>query len=152
MEYIRRRATVGFVIAGMAIGGNEKSVAMLSKALSDEYDICIIVFNGENISNNYSGELIDLREPARSGMFNKIIVSMRRLWKLKKIIAQRKIDVLFTFTNSLNAVSHYSFANVKKIVSCRDCGDLINRTKYYAHMAKVSDYMIFNSKFMQNYF
>lgn len=143
---------IGFVINGLAIGGNEKSVSLLSKALSNDFKVVIIVFDGSNVVFNYHGELIDIHEPAKSGTLNKVIVTLRRLRKIAHIIKLERIDILFTVTASVNAVSHCRFRGVKKIVSCRDYGDLERKTFLYTHMLKSSDLMIFNSKYMENYY
>lgn len=143
---------IGFVISGLAIGGNENSVAQLSKALSSNYQIYIIVFDGKNVAFDYDGELIDLHEPARKGILNKLLVSYRRVRKIKQIIKDKDIDVLFTVTASINVVSYYCFNNVLKIVSCRDCGDLEKNIQRYAYMLKSADYMVFNSAYMKAYY
>jgi len=143
---------IGFVVNGLSIGGNEKSVSLLSKALSSEYEIYIIVFDGNNVAFDYDGELIDIKEPAKNGVLNKAIVSIRRIAKIKRIIKEKNLDVLFTVTASVNAVSHYRFRGVKKIVSCRDCGDLERKIKFYAHMVKKAEWMIFNSEHMRAYY
>lgn len=143
---------IGFVVNGMSIGGNEKSVALLSKALSSEYQIYIIVFDGKSIAFDYDGDLIDLHEPARNGLLNKVLVSFRRISKIKRIIKDKELDILFTVTASVNAVSHFRFRNVQKIVSCRDCGDLERKLKFYAHMVKKADQIIFNSEHMKAFY
>ncbi|HBT86430.1 MAG TPA: hypothetical protein DEB12_11070 [Porphyromonadaceae bacterium] len=143
---------IGFVISGLSIGGNERSVSLLSKALSSNYEIFVIVFDGRNVAFDYDGELIDLKEPAKNGLINKAMVSFRRINKVRKIIKEKHIDILFTVTASINAISHYYFKGVKKIVSCRDCGDLERNIRLYAHMVKKADYMIFNSEHMRSFY
>ena len=143
---------IAFIINSLAVGGNERSVSLLSEVISKNYIVYIIVFDGSHIAYNYDGELIDINEPSRTGIFNKILVYIRRIKKVNKIIKDKQIDIIYAFTNSFNAISHWRFHNVKKIVACRDCGDLIRKTSCYAHMLKTSDHMVFNSEFMRTYF
>jgi len=146
--------TIGIVLQGMKIGGCERAVSYISLSLSKYYNIKIIVFDDNDIAFQYGGELISLDQPSKKGKFNKIINSFKRVIKLKRVIKENNIDVLYIFLNPMNILNFYKPKGCKKFVSCRGFGDLLYGEKYnlYGIMTYLSDGIIFNSIKMKEFF
>ena len=77
---------------------------------------------------------------------------MLRVYKIQKIIKKKQIDVLFCVTTHQNLVSHFPFYNCKKIVSCRDTGNLMRNHSLFHKMLTRANLMVFNSYFMADYY
>lgn len=146
--------TLGIVLQGMKIGGCERAVSYISLSLNKYFNIKIIVFDDNDISFKYGGELISLEQPSKRGRFNKIINSIKRVIKLKRVIKEKNIDILYIFLNPTNILNFYKPKKCKKFVSCRGFGDLLYGEKYklYGIMTYFSDGIIFNSVEMKEYF
>ena len=68
----------------LKIGGNERSAANMSKLLSDNNDVYVVLFDAENITYTYGGEIYDLALPPKETMIGKIYNSFLRSTSLKK--------------------------------------------------------------------
>lgn len=135
---------VGIIVNSIGYGGNERSAVNIAKTLQEEYDVSIII--QEDCGNHYKfdGSIINLNTPCADSTIGKIINTIRRIYRLRKIIKEKHIEtclIILPITNLIN----YLTIPCKKIVSCRHCGDLISHTTQYVRMTEKSDMIVCNS-------
>lgn len=141
---------VGIVVNSLNYGGNERSAINIAKNLPGDFDATIII--QESIESiPYDGKVISLDLPCKEGFFGKAVNSIRRLLRLKKIIKDNHFDCLLIILPITNIINYSQF-DCKKIVSCREYGDLVNHPHAYKEMTKKSDMIVFNSVEQQSYF
>ena len=136
----------------LKIGGNERSAANMSKLLSDNNDVYVVLFDAENITYTYGGELYDLALPPKETMIGKIYNSFLRSTSLKKFLREKQIDVIYMFTRIANYQTQQKFKNVIKIISARDCASIENNHHSYNKALKNSDAMICNSEYIRSFY
>lgn len=147
-----QKETIGFVIPNLEIGGNQKSVANLSRMLSSRYNILLILFDAKMILNCYNGKIIDLKSQPRKTFIGKIYNSFSRIIKLKIAIRSEKIRLLYFFLNPENVLNYIGYKGCKKIISCRDFGSLKKSILKFKLQLKKSDLMICNSNYIKEYY
>lgn len=141
---------VGIVVNSLNYGGNERSAINIAKNLPDNFDATIII--QESIESiPYDGKVISLDLPCKNGLLGKVINSIQRLLRLKKIVKENRFDCLLIILPITNIINYSKF-DCKKIVSCREYGDLVKHLHAYREMAKKSNMIVFNSVEQQNYF
>lgn len=101
-------------------GGAERAAANLSKDLSDVYNVYLIVFDSNNISYQYDGELVDIGIKSAKSYFGKIIVYFKRCFKIKKIKKEKNIDITISFMPHVNLYNVLSKVKDKTIISIRN--------------------------------
>lgn len=141
---------VGILVNSIGFGGNERSAVNIAAAVSDRFDVTIIIQEDCGNHYGYKGKVINLNTPCAQSKAGKVLNSIRRIYRLNKIIKEEKLETLFIILPVSNPINYLHF-RCKKIVSCRDCGDLIRRTDKYIRMAKSSDIIVCNSVFQADY-
>mgnify|MGYP005760680847 CR=1 FL=1 len=136
----------------LVIGGNERSAANMSKILSENNDVYIVLFDAKNIKYTYGGELYDLAIPPKKTMIGKIYNSFLRSISLKKFLREKQIDIIYMFTRIGNYQTQKKLKNVIKIISARDCASIENNHYSYNKALKKSDAMICNSEYIRNFY
>ena len=137
------------VIPSLKFGGNITSAVNIAKSL-DDHDVTIIVHEIiEQIP--YEGRVVSLDCPIQQGIIGKITTGLKRLRKLKKITRENRYDYVIAILSISNILNYFRYGG-KKIVSCRDYGDLIRHAPFYAMMTRTSDCMVFNSRAQMDYF
>ena len=141
---------LGILVNSLNFGGNERSAINIAKHLPENIEVSIIV--QENIDSiPFDGRVISLNLSCREGYAAKAVNSIRRLHRLKKIVRKEKFDCLFIILPVSNIINYAKYG-CKKIVSCREYGDLVVHSKFYRQMAASSDCIVFNSLQQQLYF
>lgn len=135
---------IGIIVNSIGYGGNERSAVNIAKAISKQYDVSIIIQEDCGNHYGYEGYVINMNVPCADSIIGKVINTFRRILRLKKIIKKEQIDTLFIILPVSNLINYLKFG-CKKIVSCRDCGDLMKRTEKYIKMAEKSDLIVCNS-------
>lgn len=135
----------------LGIGGTERSAANISKVLNKENEVLLALYDGSNIKYSYGGELVDFHLPPNASFFGKVLNTFLRDIKLRKLIKQEHIDVLYTFTGICNRQTRYKY-NTVKIISSRDFGGLRDLHPQYSAALKNSDAMIFNSEYSKQFY
>lgn len=145
---------VGIVVSTLGFGGNERSAINIYNALKKVCDVKLIPMDGSEYENTELGkdDFIDLNTPASSSFFIRIIHSILRIIRIKKIIKKEKLDIVYFILNESTILSKIKLKNTIKIISCRDCGRLMRNTSTFKKNLDNSDYIVFNSKYMQDYF
>ena len=141
---------VGILVNSIGFGGNERSAVNIAAAVSDRFDVTIIIQEDCGNHYGYKGKVINLNTPCAQSKVGKILNSFRRINRLNRIIKEEKLETLFIILPVSNPINYWHF-RCKKIVSCRDCGDLIRRTGKYISMAKKSDIIVCNSLYQADY-
>ena len=135
----------------LTIGGNERSAANTTKALSDGHDVTLALYDGSQIEYSYAGQLADFKLPPKPSVVGKVINTVRRDVKLRRLIKQKKIDVLYTFTTIGNRQTRYRY-DTAKIISGRDFGKMSVAHATYKKALDHSDAMICNSQYTKDFY
>ena len=115
---------IALVINTLSGGGAERTVSNLSMALSERYDIDIVVNDTEHITYPYSGRILSLRMPAwlkPAGAVYQMTALVRRIRVLRRLKKSGAYTAMLSFsglTNLANALSGKQYA--KTIVSVRN--------------------------------
>lgn len=139
---------VGIIVNSIGYGGNERSAVNIANAISTVCDVTIIIQEDCGNHYGYNGRVINLNTPCSEGKIGKIVNSIRRIIRLRKVIKTHGIETLLIILPVSNPINYLQFG-CRKIVSCRDCGDLIKRKEKYIRMTERSDLMICNSKYQE---
>ncbi|PZP13063.1 MAG: glycosyltransferase family 4 protein [Aliarcobacter butzleri] len=90
---------LAFIINSLNKGGAERVVSLLTKELSKEHEVFIILFDN-NIAYEYGGKIIDIECKSISGKIGKLFNIFKRRTRLKKIFYENKFDKIFAFMES----------------------------------------------------
>lgn len=116
-------------------GGAERAAANLSKDLSDNYQIYLIVYDASRIDYPYSGELIDCKTPPKKNYIAKIINFIKRCLIINRIKKKKRIDVSISFMTPANVINIVSKYRDNVITSVRN-------TMSMKEKSKIRDYFI----------
>lgn len=113
---------IGLLLPQIAKGGAERAATRISKILSKNHEVYMIVFSQEcPIAYEYAGKLIDLGVAPSNSNIKRLFASKKRIKKLKQIKQSLKLDVVISFTQSPNYVNIKSkVKGCKTIVSIRN--------------------------------
>lgn len=141
---------VGILVNSVGFGGNERSAVNIANAIRKDYKVSIIT--QEDCGNHYEfkGKVINLNTPCAETRFGKVLNSIKRILRLRKVLRKRKIDTLFIILPVSNPINYLKWG-CRKIVSCRDCGDLIKNLDKYVKMTETSDLIVCNSEYQKDY-
>ncbi|MBF89556.1 MAG: hypothetical protein CMG75_07795 [Candidatus Marinimicrobia bacterium] len=108
-EYKKKRILL--ILPQFGEGGAERSISKLSNILSNNNDVFLLVNNlsVKSIYNN-SGKIISLNIPISKNVFHKILLWSYKIYKVKKIKKEEKIQISISFlegSNYLNVLSRY---------------------------------------------
>lgn len=143
---------IGIVKESLCIGGTERSASNISQALAGTHDVYTILFDDSIIQYPYGGQLISLSAPPKKSHFGKVLNSLIRSYRLRKVIRSEKIEIIFFLTGISGHLLYERFLKCVKIISCRDFGKISTRTKMFAKALCKSDAMISNSDFIKDYY
>lgn len=135
----------------LCIGGTERSAANISKVLSDEHDVCVALYDATQVKYSCAGELIDFNLPPKPSFIGKVINTYRRDIKLRRLLKNKKFDILYTFTAISNQQTKYKY-NLPKIISARDFGAMCERHNQYKSALDNSAAMICNSEYTKEFY
>lgn len=113
---------IGLLLPQIAKGGAERAATRISKIMSENHEIFLIVFCQEcKIAYDYKGKLVDLGVKSSKCFFEKLLANYKRISKLKKVKKSLKLDAVISFTQTPNYVNVKStVAGCKTIVSIRN--------------------------------
>src|SRR5699024_10054328 len=98
-------------------GGAEKVAALLSKELDKNYNVYLIIFDGENKKFSHGGKLINLNIKAHPNYLIKLYNFIRRILKVKKIKKEYNINITISLMQGPNIINVFSKYNDKVITS-----------------------------------
>lgn len=133
------------------MGGTERSAANISKVLADEHNVLLALYDGTQIKYSFAGRLIDFQLPPKKTFLGKVLNTFLRDVKLRKLIKQEQIDILYTFTAIGNRQTRYPY-NTGKIISARDFGRMFEKSYEYKKALNKSAAMICNSEYTKQFY
>lgn len=148
----RTSPVVGILKESLCIGGSERSAANISRLLENHYELHFLLFNGSDIKYSYGGNLVDIDAPPKNSLVGKFINSFIRYFKVKRVLRQKRIDILYEFINIKNMLSFISYKNTKRIISARDFGKVQRYTENFHKALSKADAMICNSEYIKDYY
>ena len=144
MQKKKSMKKVGILVNSIGFGGNERSAVNIAKTIRERVSVSVITQEDCGNHYGYEGRVLNLNTPCAKSKIGKALNSLRRIIRLKRIIRKEQLDTLFIILPVSNPINYLNY-QCKKIVSCRDCGDLLRRTDKYVLMTKRSDLMVCNS-------
>lgn len=136
----------------LTIGGTERGAANTTKILQKNNNVFLSLYDGSNIKYTYSGELIDFSLPPRPSLAGKVVNTFLRNQKLKKVLKEKDIEILYLFTSITNRQTRYKYKNVIKVICARDFGMIKARINEFHMALKNSDAMICNSEYIKDFY
>lgn len=133
------------------IGGTERSAANISKVLSKDHRVFMALYDASQIKYHYAGQLVDFHLAPKPSIIGKVINTFFRNVKLKRLLKNNNIDILYTFTGVGNRQTHYSY-NTVKIISARDFGGMYELHSQYKAALDHSSAMICNSEYTKRFY
>ncbi|MEK5107644.1 glycosyltransferase [Cytobacillus sp. FSL K6-0129] len=110
---------IAIIVPSLKGGGAERVVALLSKELSNSYNLYLIIFDEEDIKYSYGGSLINIGIKPNNNLLLKIINVLRRVIYIRRIKKELRIKATISFLNSANIVNILSKRADKVIISER---------------------------------
>ncbi len=125
------------VIHSLHGGGAERVAGLLSLEWVKKYKIIFVLNEGQKITYDYEGEIIDLKIPATKNIFKKIFTLIKGSWKLYFIFKNEKPDIVISFMESASVPSTFALLfnkKIKHLISIRTPWKGIN--KFYRFFIK----------------
>lgn len=141
---------VGILVNSVGFGGNERSAVNIANTLRKKYKVAIIT--QEDCGNHYEfkGKVINLNTPCAKTRAGKAVNSLKRILRLRTVLRKTGIDTLFIILPITNPINYLKWG-CRKVVSCRDAGDLIKNIDRYVKMTETSDLIVCNSEYQKDY-
>ena len=111
--------SISIIVQKLNGGGAERAAANLSIALSELYDVHLIVFDGREIKYPYSGTLHNLKMPPNESGIGKLVNVLKRSATVKKIKKENHIIASISLMDGANLVNVLSRAGDKVFPSIR---------------------------------
>ncbi len=113
-----------FFIFRLYGGGAERVVSNLSIAFSEQYNIKVVVFDNQEKTYPFKGELIRLKlpfskDPTRNSWWRRLIRLVIMIYKLRRIKKQHHIDVTISFAEQANIVNILTKGKGRTVISVR---------------------------------
>ena len=119
----KERKRIALIVNTLSSGGAEHVAANLSRALSDRYDIDLILNDDKNITYPHAGSIVSLGMPAdsdRMGARYQLSALIRRTALLRRLKRDRRYAASYSFsdnTNLSNVLSESRFG--RTVISVR---------------------------------
>ena len=111
------KAKIALVVNTLSGGGAEKTAANLSRALSDRYDIDIVVNDDAHLLYPHRGRVLSLQMPSnknRMGTVYQIKALTRRIRLLKKLKRGKNYKAVLSFSEMTNLANVLSGKGMQK--------------------------------------
>jgi glycosyltransferase involved in cell wall biosynthesis len=121
MERSQSMKRVLILIPSLGLGGAERSASQLYTYLAKTYKVYLCVFScaTEMENSNDQMQILNLNTPYSKNIIGKIIILIKRSFRLYKIIKDFQIDVVISFMTVSNFLNILIPINHKKIISIR---------------------------------
>lgn len=144
---------IAIIITKLNGGGAERCASNLSIELSKKYNVVLIVFDGNNITYPYKGNLIDLNLVDSNDTFHRTINVLKRVKAVKKIKKEYNISCSISLLDGPNLVNVMSRVSDKVIVSIRNrlSSEYVGkvRRKLIVYSSKKADLTVALSKMVE---
>jgi glycosyltransferase involved in cell wall biosynthesis len=114
------KSKILIIIPTLTGGGAERIASNLSIHLSEEYHRHIVMFDAKKIDYAYKGEVIDLNTKVIDNPLGKIMNFLIRIYKVRKIKNELKIDVAISLMEGPNIINIFTKQRDKVIISVRN--------------------------------
>lgn len=113
---------IGILLPNITKGGAERAATRISKILSKNHNVYMIVFSQEEEpAYDYAGTFIDMKCGPKKGIIGKVLENYKRSKALKRIKNKYKLDVVISFMKTPNLVNVSSkVKGCKNFVSVRN--------------------------------
>ena len=113
-----------FFIFRLYGGGAERVVSNLSMAFSEHHNIKVVVYDTQEKTYPFKGELIRIKlpfskDPIHNHWWQRLIRLVILIYKVRKIKRQYKIDVSISFAEQANIVNILTRGKRKTVISMR---------------------------------
>ena len=113
-----------FFIFRLYGGGAERVVSNLSMAFSGHYNVKVAVYDNQEKTYTYKGELIRIKlpfssDPTRNNRWQRMVRLVVLTYKVRKIKRQHKIDVAISFAEQANIVNILTKGRSRTLISVR---------------------------------
>lgn len=146
------RRNVLLLIPSLSYGGSQRALCSISRMLEDRYRLFIAAFSSSGLAYRYGGTLIDLALPAREGRLGKAAARVKRLAALRLTMLRRRIDLTISFTGVSDAYAMALPLGGKRLLSCRNYENMLEREAWLARQAVRSVGILFNSAELRGIF
>lgn len=119
---------IATIIPKLSGGGAEKVAANLSKLLSKVYAHSFIVFNLEEASYDYVGDVVNIDLPSQGSMLQKVIVFYRRFKKVLQLKKKNQFDVVFSHLYVPNIINALSAKQSKTVLVIHGAASVFQNT------------------------
>lgn len=144
---------IGLLTPSLQSGGAERVISITSQILEEEgYEVYILIYDNEDISYSYSGEIINLKSKAGKNFISKILRRIQRIIKVSFYKYKYNLDTVVSFLYSANVVNYYSIGSAKRVMSCRGYTDYKLNAKNYSKFESKIDSFIVQTERMKNDF
>lgn len=128
-----------FIVPTLIGGGAEKTVANLSKYLVRYYNVYIVVFRDTDEKYSYAGDLISLSHSRNKSAVKKAIFTIKAIFKLKQIKAEKNIDYAVSFLTQADILNVLSKEEgTKTFVSIRNTDSLLMNSRLIKTATSIS--------------
>jgi len=114
------KSKIVIIIPTLTGGGAERMASNLSTHLSEEHHRHIVMFDAKKIDYAYKGEVIDLNTKVIDNPLGKIINFLIRIYKVRKIKNELKVDVAISLMEGPNIINILTKQRNKVIISVRN--------------------------------
>lgn len=127
---------IGIIIQMLSGGGAERTAANLSIDLSSEYEVHLIVFDGNQTTYNHGGVVHNLDLPAKKGLFNKLLTLYKRIIAVRRIKKEEGFKAVISLLEGANIVNVLTRQKEKVIVSERNLISFFIKNKAHIMLEK----------------
>lgn len=111
---------IAILVPTLAGGGAERVAGNISKGLSKSFNIDLIVYDGNQVEYDYSGNLISLDSKLYKTPIGKSFGVVKKVFQIRKIKKERNIDATISFLDNANIINILSRRNDKVLISVRN--------------------------------
>lgn len=113
-----------FFIFRLYGGGAERVVSNLSMAFSEQYKVKVAIYDNQEKTYSYRGELIRIRlpfsnDPTRNNQWQRLVRLVVLVYEVRKIKRRHKIDVSISFAEQANIVNILTKGRSRTVISVR---------------------------------
>ena len=135
---------VALLTHGIGTGGAERVISRLSKILLDKCELYLILFDASIQEYEIHCPVIDMKMPAKKGVFSKLFLAVERAVSLHKIKKQYNFDIIISFLDSPNIVNLLSKdKKCKTAVSIRNYSDLENSNSLIGNILRMGTKLLY---------
>ena len=133
------KKNIMFIVPSLTGGGAEKTVANLSKYLSNKFNVYIVALKETSNKYDYSGNYICLSNNKKKSFIGKICFTISCIHKVKKIKKRYNISYSISFLATADIINVLSKnKGTKNYISIRNTDSLYTMNTIYKRFTKIS--------------